>query len=164
MTLTVTVPWTEPSILVAVKVTVAVAVTAGAVNTPELDTVPLDADQITALLKLPVPVTTTVHVSEAADASGEAQLGTTEVTVDAGVVGAGVTGAGVALEPPPHPNASIASNDAIAILAAPDSTKRIMLGVRGIIERSLGRTGHAGTRESKCTGTNSNQIRDEGRD
>ena len=104
--LTITAPCTEPSTLVAVTVTDVAAVTVGAVNTPALDIVPLDADQVTAWLKLPVPVTTTVQVSDAPEASGDAQLGTTETTLDAGS-----DGSGVELAPPPHPNASVASSN-----------------------------------------------------
>ena len=104
--LTIADPCTEPSTLVAVTVTDVAAVTVGAVNTPALDIVPLDADQVTAWLKLPVPVTTTVQVSDAPEASGDAQLGTTETTL-----GAGSDGSGVELAPPPHPNASVASSN-----------------------------------------------------
>lgn len=106
--LTITAPGTELSTLVAVTVTEVAAVTVGAVNTPALDIVPLDADQVTALLKLPVPVTTTVQVSGVPEASGDAQLGTTETTLDAGT---GSDGSGIELAPPPHPNASVASSN-----------------------------------------------------
>jgi hypothetical protein len=106
--LTITAPCTEPSTLVAVTVADVAAVTDGAVNTPALDIVPLDAAQVTALLKLPVPVTTTVHVSDAPEASGAAQLGTTETTLDAGT---GSDGSGIELAPPPHPNVSVASSN-----------------------------------------------------
>jgi len=106
--LTITAPCTELSTLVAVTVADVAAVTVGAVNTPALDIIPLDADQVTALLKLPVPVTTTVQVSDAPEASGDAQLGTTETTLDAGT---GSDGSGMELAPPPHPNASVASSN-----------------------------------------------------
>jgi hypothetical protein len=109
---TVTLPVIEPSTLVAVTVTdAAAAVTTGAVYAPEDDIVPLDADQVTDSLKLPLPVSETVHVSEVPEASGEPQLGTTEVTFDAGVVGVEVGGVCVA-GPPPHPNAKAASASA----------------------------------------------------
>jgi hypothetical protein len=104
--LTITAPGLEPSTLVAVTVADVAAVTVGAVNTPALDIVPLDADQVTPLLKLPVPVTTTVQVSGVPEASGDAQLGTTETTLDAGT-----DGSGIELAPPPHPNASAASSN-----------------------------------------------------
>jgi len=111
--LTITAPDTEPSRLVAVTVMDVAAVTVGAVKTPALDIVPLDADQVTALLKLPVPVTTTVQVSGVPEASGDAQLGTTETTLDAGT---GSDGSGIELAPPPHPNASAASSNVNAEL------------------------------------------------
>jgi hypothetical protein len=103
VTLTVATPLTEPCMLVAVTVTEAAAVTVGAVSTPDEEIVPLDADQFTAVLKLPVPMTTTVHGSDAPEASGEVQLGTTEVTLEAGVGGLGVEDI-----PPPQPAATIA--------------------------------------------------------
>jgi hypothetical protein len=111
-TLTLAVPSTESSTLVAVNVTDVAAAAVGAVNTPEAEIVPLDADQVTALLKLPVPLTSTVQVSDAPEASGEAQLGTTEVTLEAGA-----GGSGVGVEPPPHPKAIAAPNSVtLAIL------------------------------------------------
>ena len=111
--LTITAPRTEPSTLVAVTVADVAAVAVEAVNTPALDIVPLDADHVTALLKLPVPVTTAVQVSDAPEARGAAQLGTTETTLDAGT---GSDGRGVELAPPPHPNASVANSNVNAEL------------------------------------------------
>jgi hypothetical protein len=96
-------PLTESCTLVAVTVIEAATVIVGAVSTPDEEIAPLDADQITAVLKLPVPVTTTVHGSGTPEASGEAQLGTTEDTLEAGIAGFGV----VAI-PPPQPAVSAA--------------------------------------------------------
>jgi hypothetical protein len=111
--LTITAPCTEPSTLVAVTVADVAAGAVGAVNTPALEIVPLDADQVTALLKLPVPLTTTEQFSDAPEASGDAQLGTTETTLDAGT---GSDGSGIELAPPPHPNVSVASSNVSAQL------------------------------------------------
>jgi hypothetical protein len=120
--LTITAPCTEPSMLVAVTVADVAAVTVGAVNTPALDIVPFDTDQVTALLKLPVPLTTTEQVSDAPEASGDAQLGTTETTLDAGT---GPDGSGIELAPPPHPNVSVASSNVNAeLFSTCDSIQR----------------------------------------
>jgi hypothetical protein len=118
---TVTLPWTEPSTLVAVTVTDVAAVTTGAVYAPEDGIVPLDADQVTDSLKVPLPVSETVHVSEAPEASGEPQLGTTEVTFDVGVAGVEIGGTCVAVAPPPQPNAKAArGRQATNTFSAPD--------------------------------------------
>jgi hypothetical protein len=128
--LTITAPCTEPSTLVAVTETGVAAVTVGAVNTPALDIVPLDADQVTALLMLPVPVTTAVQVSDAPEARGDAQLGTTEATLD---VGTGSDGSGIELAPPPHPNVSVASTNVKAeLFSTCDSMRRRSLCMRDI--------------------------------
>ena len=125
VTMTVTGPGTAPSTLVAVTVTDIGAITVGAVNTPALEIVPLDADQVTAVLKLPVPLTTTMQVSDAPDASGDAQLGTTETTLETGT---GSDGSAAELAPPPHPNVSVASsNVSTAVLRACDSMERSTL-------------------------------------
>jgi hypothetical protein len=128
--MTVTGPGTALSTLVAVTVTNVAAATVGAVNTPALEIVPLDADRVTAVLKLPVPLTTTVQVSDAPDASGDAQLGTTETTLDAGT---GSDGSAAELAPPPHPNVSVASsNVSTAAFRVCDSRDRITLALPDI--------------------------------
>lgn len=96
------------STLVAVTVTLVTAVTMAAVSNPDEEMAAAgmeaaEATQVTA--RLPVPMTTAVHCSDAPEASGLAQLGTTEVTLEAGV-GAGGFGAGAI--PPPQPAASTA--------------------------------------------------------
>jgi hypothetical protein len=68
----------------------------GAVNTPAAEIVPAEADQFTAVLKLPVPSTVAVHCSFPPWASvGLGQEAVTEVIVGVGVgVGVGVDAGG----------------------------------------------------------------------
>lgn len=112
--MTVAVPLTESSTLVAVTVIEAAAVTLDAVSTPAVEIVPADADQFTAVLKLPVPMTATVQGSDAPEASGVAQLGTTEETLEAGV-GCGF-GFSVAVMPPPQPAARTVNSKASLVV------------------------------------------------
>jgi hypothetical protein len=95
----------------------AAAVTVGAVSTPDEEIVPLDVDQFTAVLKLPVPMTTTVHGSDAPEASGVAHLGTTDDTLEAGV-GCGF-GFSIAGMPPPQPAARTANDKASVVALIP---------------------------------------------
>jgi hypothetical protein len=89
-------------------------VTEGPVSMPALEIVPLDTDQLTALLKVPLPATETEQDSEAPETKGVAQVGTTEVTFDMGV--AGEFGASVAGVPPPQPTARVAHSKVIFVL------------------------------------------------
>jgi hypothetical protein len=110
VTLTTTVPVTESCTLMAVTVIGVIEVTDGAASTPALEIVPLDVAQVTAALKLPLPVTATVQASDAPDARGLAHAGTTEVTVET-TGGAGWVGVGWSVcPPPPQPTANKASS------------------------------------------------------
>jgi hypothetical protein len=107
-------------------------VTEGADSMPALEIVPLDADQFTVLLKVPLPATTTEQGSDAPEANGEAQVGTTEETFDAGI--AGELGDSEAEVPPPQPAARIANSKVVFVLlkveAFPIFESRINLQMR----------------------------------
>jgi hypothetical protein len=110
VTLITTVPVTESCMLVAVTVIEVSEVTGGAVSMPVLAIVPLDADQVTAVLNAPLPMTATVQGSDAPDARGLAHAGTTEVTVET-TGGACWIGVGWSVcPPPPQPTANKASS------------------------------------------------------
>jgi hypothetical protein len=113
VTLTIAIPITESCTVVAVTTIEVMEVTEGAVSMPALEIVPPDEDQFTILLKVPLPVTTTEQGSDAPEANGVAQVGTTEETVE---TGAGDFGACVGEVPPPQPPARIANSKAIFVL------------------------------------------------